>query len=175
MQTIVLVLNLVSKLIAAALITAMILIAAVLIVAHMHGWQFLSVQSNSMVSSFGKGDMLVVKPVIDIPLGAVVSYRSPKSSQLIISHRLIEKQASGLLVTAGDANRSHDVPFRKTEVVGQALAVVPGAGILLDALRRPLGMALLVYAPALGILLYEVCRLQANLRNLQYRIAGYQR
>jgi signal peptidase I len=169
------VMRVVNKLMTAVLIGGLIILGASLIVAHQRGWQFLSAQSNSMVPSFGRGDMLVVKPTDALQIGAVISYHNPKSPQMIISHRLIEKQPNGQLVTAGDATGSHDVPISQSAVLGQALAVVPGGGVLLDLLRRPLGLALLIYGPALAIVLHEMWRLQSSLRNVQYRIAGYQR
>jgi signal peptidase I len=147
-----------------------------LIWTHRQGWQLLSVQSDSMVPTFEKGDLLAVEPMATakIPLGAVVSYHSPADGQVIISHRLVAR-SGGQLITAGDALGSRDPPFTQSLLVGRAVAVVPGAGRLIDALRNQLGLTLWVYLPAAVICLSEIRRLYINIARPNYRLAGYQR
>jgi hypothetical protein len=44
-------------------------------------------------------------------------------------------------------------------LVGRATAIAPGLGVVLDTLRRPIGLALAIYLPAALIVAAEVRRL----------------
>jgi len=124
--------------------------------------RLLSVQTASMVPTFRPGDALVVRPVAlqQLQSGEVIGYRSSENARLIISHRLVRiNKQNGWLTTAGDVLQTPDPAFPPSQLVGQVTAVAPGFGRLLDALRRPLGLILLVYLPAAVVVGIELVRL----------------
>ncbi len=143
-----------------------------LVVLHARGQRLLSVQSASMVPVFRPGDALIVEPVParKLRVGQVVSYRSQLNPQLVISHRLIKiDQYTGWLTTQGDALHSADQPFPPDRLVGRALAVAPNLGYVLNFIRRPLGLLLVVYLPALSLVIIELRQLQTSFKPSFYK------
>lgn len=135
----------------------------------------LSVQSGSMRPVFDAGDAVVVRPLGPGGLrsGQVVSYVSPVSGQ-IISHRVVQVDtARGQLTTRGDALAKADTPIRQTALIGRVVWVLPHAGSILDFMKQPLGLALFVYAPALGIVAGEARNLSHHYGRGYYRLLGF--
>jgi signal peptidase I len=131
--------------------------------------RLLSVQTASMVPTFRPGDALIVKPTKQKPaMGAVITYRSPSNSQVLITHRLVAWQGSQL-ITAGDAIGSQDRPIARQAVIGEATTVLPGMGRWLDRLHQPVGLLSAVYLPAISVAAFEIHRLLAKLKPPQYR------
>ena len=145
-------------------------------VLHLHGQQLLSVQSASMRPSFQPGDALIVKPVKtnQLRLGQVISYRSPQDPNLVLSHRLTKiDRRTGWLTTKGDALPNTDQSFPPNLLVGQVSAVAPDLGRLLDLLHKPFGLALVIYLPALILVVSEAIRLSTHLDQPDYQAFGY--
>ena len=105
------------------------------------------VESNSMVPTFARGDLLVVGAQDDESpaLGDVVVYRDPTIG--LVVHRVVAVEGD-LVTTQGDANNAADEPFDRSRIVGHVLLVVPALGLLVSALRTPVGV-LVVLAAAL--------------------------
>ena len=144
----------------AVIILSLLLVTAVgVAVLHLKGASLLSVQTASMMPTFGPGDALVVStvPAKNLRLGEVISYRNPRDPNVTITHRLIAiDPQSGWLTTAGDARHSTDPSFPPNLLIGHAKALFPGLGKLLDELHRPAGLAVSVYLPALTVIGVEV-------------------
>lgn len=152
--------------------TLLIAVAAGLIWLHAHGQHLLSVQSASMVPTFQRGDALVVEPVQpgQLRAGDIISYRSNLDPSVIISHRLTKIDHAGRLTTAGDALGAPDPPITPAQVIGRATAVAPKLGRLTDWLRKPLGLVLAVYLPALVVVASEIRRLIKHQDEPTYRL-----
>ena len=142
-----------------------------------HGhYQLLSVQSNSMRPAFAKGDALLVHAVATNTLqpGSIVSYRSPVNPQLVVSHRLLAlDRQTKLLTTKGDALRSNDPGIPADALVGEATALIPGGGKLIDVVRKPVGLLVFVYVPATIVVAYELRRLLKVQSGRTYRSYSY--
>jgi signal peptidase len=135
--------------------------ATLMVMASRHD-RLLSVQTASMVPTFRPGDAVIVQPVRlkQLRPGEVISYQSSENARLVISHRLVRiNRQNGWLTTAGDALPTPDPAFPPSQLIGQVTTVAPGLGRLLDALRRPLGLVLLVYLPAAVVLGAELTHL----------------
>lgn len=140
------------------------------------GYRLLSVQTSSMAPVFSPGDAIMVKPVLPLKLvaGQVVSYRSPQSPGVIVSHRLIKVDAlKSQLTTAGDVTHSPDPAFDYGALVGQVVAVLPGFGRVLDALKSRSGVIMAVILPALILMVYEILVLIDSIRGITYRLHNY--
>lgn len=108
-----------------------------------------TVESNSMAPAFRRGDLLVVSEVADDTapaVGDVVVYED--ASIGLVVHRVVAVDGD-LVTTQGDANNTADVPFDRSLIVGRVTAAVPGLGVVVAALRTPVGMfAVLIAAIA---------------------------
>lgn len=130
-----------------------------LAVIQLQGHKLLSVQTASMLPTIRPGDALIVKPSRPSQLrpGEVISYHNPRHPNIIISHRLVSiDPKTGWLTTVGDALHSPDPSFPPYLLVGQATAIAPRLGLVIDSLHRPIGLILTVYLPAMSITAAEI-------------------
>jgi signal peptidase len=148
----------VGRSILAALIVLPLIVAFSLAVIHAQGHKLLSVQTASMLPSIRPGDALIIAPAQpnQLHIGDIVSYHDQHQPRMIISHRLVSVDPkTGWLTTAGDALHSPDPTFPPNQIVGHATAIAPKLGFVLDSLRRPVGLILTIYLPAMLIIISE--------------------
>lgn len=144
----------------------LIAVAAGFAVFRLQGDQLLSVQTGSMIPAIRPGDLLVVDKVSasELSVGDVVTFRSAESSStgMSVTHRIIELPGDtngNTFITKGDANPTADQPLRSDAIIGKVHLSLPFAGYLLNFLRNPLGLLLIIYVPALFIVVEEIKRL----------------
>mgnify|MGYP004489111257 CR=1 FL=1 len=141
-----------------------------------------TVESNSMAPAFQRGDLLVVAALDGAPaIGDVVVYQDPTIG--LVSHRVVAVDGD-LVTTQGDANNTADAPFDRALIVGHVLAVVPAVGLLVAALKTPIGVLALLLAAFLLVELPfrrhredeedERQRLRAQIAQLKERQANHQ-
>lgn len=130
------------------------------------GNQLLSVQTGSMEPNIKKGYLVAVNnvPTTQLHAGDVITYKSSQESLkgATITHRILEvptPENGQKFITKGDANPSSDEPFSGDRVVGKVEKAVPYAGFLMDFLSTPIGLLLIIYLPALFIIIDEIKRL----------------
>lgn len=143
-----------------------------------YGVRVYSVQTNSMRPVFRSGDAVLAKPVdvTGLHTGQVISYTSPASPRVIVSHRIVAiDKARGLITTKGDKAQRPDVSFSPNLVKGQVSAVLPQLGFVLDVMHKPIGLAIGVYLPAALVLLSEIKRLASHFGYGYYRSLGLRR
>lgn len=91
-----------------------------------------AVESNSMVPTFNKGDILILQgiPSSELEIGDVVVF-SPYGRETPVVHRLIAKNPDGTFQTRGDANTGQ-LPFEKriepSQIHGRSIAIIPYLG-----------------------------------------------
>jgi signal peptidase len=143
------------------------------------GGKMLSVQSGSMEPAIHQGSLVQVNrvPSHDIAVGDVITYVSADKTTTI-THRvtaLLEADPSGnKFVTKGDANSDADAPIETASVVGRVERSLPYAGYAVDFIKRPIGLVLLIYIPALLIIIHEARRLADYYRRIRpYVLEGY--
>ena len=91
-----------------------------------------AVESNSMVPTFSRGDILVLQgvPSEQLAVGDVIVF-SPGPWQTPIVHRIVEINSDGTFQTKGDAN-SGQLSFEKQihpdQIHGRQIAMVPMLG-----------------------------------------------
>ena len=133
-----------------------------------HGKLF-SVQSGSMAPVLQKGDLVVVKrvPASDLAVGDVITFINPANKQQTVTHRIIELPSAvnqNKFVTKGDANALSDVGVLENQILGSVKKSVPYAGTAVDVVRQPIGLILLIYIPALAVVISEIKRLSEYYR-----------
>lgn len=130
-----------------------------------HG-ALLSVQTGSMVPVLNKGDLVSVMRVSADSLrpGDIVTFINPANSKQTITHRIVEMPSlenGQKFVTRGDANPVNDQPIEAKAILGKVNSHVPKVGYAVDVVRKPLGLALIIYIPALFIIIGELKNLSA--------------
>lgn len=113
------------------------------------GYGMANVLSGSMEPTFSKGALLIVKKSDDIQKGDIVVYQS--GSELIV-HRVIAINGEQVQ-TQGDANNVADPEFNKNRIKGVVIFWIPGLGTVVEMLRTPTGIILVLL---LAFLLVEV-------------------
>ena len=170
------------RILSGLVITALLVMAASsLYVTQFRGGKFLSVQSASMIPTFSKGDLVEVNrvPYASLSVGDVITFKSAENNNALFTHRIIQaptNQNSFKIVTKGDANQGPDMPIPVTSVLGKVSHSVPKLGFLVDIVTKPLGLLLLIYIPALSIVIGELKKLARHYKQQEpYRIVGYNR
>ncbi len=124
---------------------------------YISGGRVYSVQTNSMQPVFAAGDAIIAGGLeYEIRIGDIVSYYDRDQPHLVLTHRVIASSDS-VLTTKGDANPQPDLPIQRNQVISRAVIVAPSLGRVMDWLKRPLGLLIGLYIPAIivtvGILL----------------------
>ena len=104
------------------------------------GYGIANVVSGSMEPTFSKGTLLLVKAASDAEVGEIVVYQSERH---LVVHRVIERNGD-TVVTQGDANNVPDEPFSSTEIKGVVVGWIPYAGNLVNILKTPAGICILL-------------------------------
>lgn len=142
------------------------------------GTKFLSVQSGSMVPAYSKGDLVIVNSVPDqsYKVGDVITFINPNNKHQSITHRLSALSSTTesrprQYVTKGDANLVADTPIYANSIIGKVSFAIPFLGYGFDFVRQPLGLLLLIYAPAMSIIISEVRKLAKHYKDQEPYIA----
>ncbi|MDB5185374.1 MAG: signal peptidase type [Candidatus Saccharibacteria bacterium] len=154
----------------ASLLVGLLVVTAVMLLLVVSG-KLVTVQSGSMSPLIRKGDAVFLKPVSPKQLrtGQIVTYdRAGRSGQLV-THRLIHITGSRLTVQ-GDALTSPDPPVPESAIVGRVAVIVPRLGVVINGIRTPPGLALVVYLPALYLIGGEIRRALRSSRRPNYRL-----
>lgn len=165
------------KFTAAILLLAIIGMSGLAIVTRIQGGKLLSVQTESMVPALNKGDLVSVKrvPAENLKVGDIITFINPRNSKQTITHRIVELPSAynaKKLITKGDANPDTDFPVDTTAVLGGVKYSLPKVGYASDFIRQPLGLAILIYVPAIAIIIAELRRLSAYYKAQVYTVPG---
>jgi signal peptidase I len=136
-------------------VAGLVAVVVVAAVATRSGYRIEVVRSGSMVPAFAPGDAVVIGPVSGpIEAGQVVTFLHSNRSDDLVTHRVTDVTASGLVHTKGDANTTADVwDIRPEQVTGVERLVVPRLGYAIVFLRNPRGLGgLLCLLAALALL-----------------------
>jgi signal peptidase len=130
------------------------------------GWQALSVPTGSMRPSMPSGSLALVHrvPNSTLKVGDVITYTNPMTMKSTITHRITKIQkphgSAMKITTQGDANPTPDQPFVAGLVKGRAVWHVPYVGAGLMWAKTWTGIAVLIYLPALIIMINESRKLR---------------
>ncbi|MTI48863.1 MAG: signal peptidase I [Firmicutes bacterium] len=124
------------------------------------GYKPMSVLTGSMDPTLKPGDMVIVKatdPNI-LKVNDVITYRVSNST--LITHRIIEitnEDQHLYFKTKGDANNTEDQRLISSEqVVGRLAFSIPKGGYIVNWIKSPLGLILLVILPITFLLVGEI-------------------
>ena len=96
------------------------------------------VTSDSMAPQMPTGALVIIDTNADAEPGDVISYAI---NGQVVTHRLLEINPDGTLVTKGDnMNQVDPFPVTTEDILGKVTTVVPGAGPVLGFLTSPAGI-----------------------------------
>lgn len=125
------------------LIAVLAILAAILILPKILGYETLAVLSGSMEPGMPVGSIVFVKEAApeEIQVGDIITYRL--SGNTLVTHRVAQIDAqTGDYITKGDANETEDSnPVSYNSVVGIANLHLPLLGYLSIYIKTPLGLA----------------------------------
>ncbi len=115
-----------------------------------------AVESNSMLPTFAKGDILILQgaPANQIKVGDIIVF-SPGPQQTPVVHRVIEENPDGTFQTKGDNNNgqlSFEKSIAPSQIHGKTILIIPYLGWLKLGMMEFLLPNLLWVALAGGIL-----------------------
>lgn len=131
---------------------------------HIFGYEMLTVLSGSMEPGIPTGSVIGVKPVEDtasLQVGDVITFKANASSDMLITHRIIEVQGEGnslQFITRGDNNDARDPdPVLASNVVAKyENIVIPYIGYLFSFSKTKLGIILLMIFPGAILILSQI-------------------
>ena len=111
------------------------------------GYRVYVIHTGSMAPTYRPGDVVVDRPSGGghLRAGEVITFRHSSVATDVVTHRITDITAAGLIHTKGDANASGDVwDIRPDQVRGSAMFGARHLGYLLVFLDQPAGIASLV-------------------------------
>ena len=136
------------------------------------GYVPLSVQSDSMVPEFEKGDLIISKAVDDstaLEKGDVITFKTIiEGVDALNTHRIVDISETGgveFYTTKGDNNDIEDTePVARTAVAAKWDGIrLAGFGSAYDFLTSQFGFFLVILLPLIIFFLYEIIRFIKNL------------
>lgn len=133
----------------------------------------LSVLSGSMESTIHTGSVIVIKPINDYKVGDIVTFGKNTKTDIPITHRILESRIQdGQMIykTKGDANNSPDGrEITKDEIIGKSLFSVPYFGYLVDFVKKPIGLMIAIFVPAIIIIYDQIQRIIKEAKQISLR------
>jgi signal peptidase len=115
-----------------------------------------AVESNSMLPTFAKGDILILQgmPAGQIKVGDIIVF-SPGPQQTPVVHRVVEENPDGTFQTKGDNNNgqlSFEKSIEPSQIHGKTILIIPYLGWLKLGMMELVLPNLLWFALAGGII-----------------------
>ena len=128
------------------------------------GIRVFAIQSDSMVPTFSKGDLVIAKAVKDpaeLKEGDIISFWTVIQGERVINtHRIIGISDGGTFLsftTKGDNNTIEDaMTVHQAEIVGKYLFSIPKLGSFLDFLQTSKGFLICIVIPVALFFIYYV-------------------
>ncbi len=136
--------------------------AGTILLMHYGPYRLLTVQTDSMQPALRHGDIVLqTRNFGPLAPGDVVTYPSPINRTVSITHRVVAVDpVRGLVQTKGDHVMTADAALPVNGITGKVLYGFPNIGHAVDFARKPLGLLVLLYIPALMIVNEELTRLK---------------
>jgi signal peptidase len=117
------------------------------------------VHTGSMSPTYKPGSLVIDGPARgSYRPGEVITFRHSPYTTDVVTHRITDVTAAGLIHTKGDGNGTPDVwDIRPSQVRGAVIAGVPLAGYVIVYLQQPAGVGSVIAAVLSLILLWSLC------------------
>lgn len=136
--------------------------------------KLLSVLSGSMEPTIHTGSVIIIKPESSYKVGDVITFSKNTKTDVPTTHRIAETKAvEGSMVykTKGDANNTEDnIETKETEVIGKVLFSIPYLGYIVDFVKKPVGLMLVIVIPAVIVIYDELRKIGKELKKLTFKV-----
>jgi signal peptidase len=136
--------------------------------------KLLSVLSGSMEPTIHTGSVVVIKPESSYKVGDVITFGKNTKTDVPTTHRIAEmKIISGEAVykTKGDANNGEDsTETPQKEIIGKVLFSIPYLGYIVDFVKKPVGLMLVIVIPAVIIVYDELRKIATEVKKLTFKV-----
>jgi signal peptidase len=136
--------------------------------------KLLSVLSGSMEPTIHTGSVIIIKPESNYKVGDVITFGKNIKTDIPTTHRIAEiKAVEGNMVykTKGDANNTEDsTETPKKEVIGKVLFSIPYLGYIVDFVKKPVGLMLVVVIPAVIVVYDELRKIGKEIQKLTFKV-----
>ena len=139
-----------------------------------------SVQSDSMLPVFAKGDLVIDRAVSDpstLEVGDIITFWTIINGQRVLNtHRIVEIADLGNYLyfeTKGDNNPIPDTTgVHQNDIVGVYLTKLPNVGTVLDFMQTSVGFAVCIVLPVAVFFIYELIKVRLQLLQEQKAAAA---
>lgn len=134
------------------------------------GPKLLVVLSGSMEPSIHTGSVVVGIPKSQYKVGDVVTFGGDIRGGVPTTHRIVlsrTKEGVLLFTTKGDANNTNDgKEIEQGDIQGKVLFSIPLLGYIIDFVRKPLGMIIVIVLPAVYIITDEIRKIINQIKKM---------
>ena len=127
------------------LLIALAILAALLLIPRIMGYQSMAVLTGSMEPNYHVGSLIYVKETdpTTLEVGDVITYRL--SEDTVVTHRIVEIHSDTQeVITKGDANNANDGnPVAYNNIVGKAYFNLPYLGFIAIYAKTPIGIGVI--------------------------------
>lgn len=123
-------------------------------------YQVKVVLSGSMEPTIHTGSIVIIKPGSKYKVGDIIIFGKDTKTEIPTTHRIVSSRAvegNILFITKGDANEDIDfTEIYEKDVNGKILFSVPFMGYIINFIRKPVGVIIVIIIPALYIIFDEI-------------------
>ncbi len=132
-------------------------------------YKLFTVMSGSMEPNLHVGSVVAVKPISEYKVGDVITFQGSGTADKT-THRIYEIDESTsrkIYTTKGDANDSPDgTPVYEDQIVGKEYISLPFLGYVLNYIKTPVGLVLIIVIPAAIIVYEEIKKIISETKNI---------
>ena len=133
--------------------------------------RLLAVLSGSMEPAIHTGSVVVIKPESQYKVGDVVTFGADTRAQVPTTHRIFSNRAQNgvmMFTTKGDANNSPDTTeISENDIHGKVLFSIPFVGYIIDFVKKPIGLVLVIVLPAIFIIYDEAKKIIGEVKKMR--------
>lgn len=133
-----------------------------------------TVLSGSMEPTIHTGSVVVIKPVSSYQVGDIITFGKNTKTELPTTHRISAVKAiEGNMVykTKGDANNSEDTTETpQKEILGKTLFSIPWLGYVVDFVKKPMGLMIVIVIPAVIIVYDQLQKIFKEIKKLTFKM-----
>jgi signal peptidase len=154
-----------------ALILAVALLLIVSVFPITGNIKFLTVLSGSMEPAIHTGSVAIVKSATSYGVGDIITFGPNIKTQIPTTHRIAEirvQEGQTIYKTRGDANNAEDMKeVLGKDIIGKVYFSAPYAGYIVDFVRKPLGLILVIVLPAIFIVYDEARKIIKEIKKIK--------
>ncbi|MDE2030951.1 MAG: signal peptidase I [Patescibacteria group bacterium] len=131
----------------------------------------LAVLSGSMEPTIHTGSVVIVKPESSYKVGDIITFGDNTKTDIPTTHRIAEERAvEGNMIyrTKGDANNAEDsAETPQKEVTGRVLFSIPYLGYIINFIKKPIGLMLIIIVPAAVVIYDEMRKIRNEVKKIK--------